>query len=94
MTQEEIERGFIKAGWELDGGFSEHLLVGEYDELSILAHRWVWGAEEPVFELCDRERDLAYWVEEIPTPQQAAALLEEHGGPPEEQRGNPYKQDE
>jgi hypothetical protein len=26
----------------------------------------------------------------IPTPRQAAVLLEEHGGPPEE-RGNPYK---
>jgi hypothetical protein len=35
-------------------------------------------------------RDLTYWVQEIPTPQQAAELLEEHGGPPEEDWGDSY----
>ncbi len=91
MTREEIEQGFIDAGWELDGGFSEHLIIGENGDQSIVAHRWAWGSEDPVFELSSKERDLTYWVREIPTPRQAGELLEEHGGPPEEEWGNPYK---
>jgi hypothetical protein len=34
---------------------------------------------------------MTYWVRAIPTPRQALVLLEEHGGPPEEERGNPLK---
>ena len=94
MTPEEIERCFVEAGWKLEDGFSGHLIVGEDENLSILAHKWVWGSDDPVFELGDGERSLTYWVRQIPTPQQAAKLLEEHGGPPEEERGNPYNQDE
>ena len=90
MTRGEIEQDFVEAGWEIDGGFSDHLLIGEDGDLSILAPRWVWGTDDPVFELCDRERNVSYWVREIPTPRQAALLLDEHGGPPEEERGNPY----
>ncbi len=93
MTREEIEQGFIDAGWELDDGFSGHLVVGEDSDLTILAHKWVWGTDGPVFELCDSERDLTYWVREIPTPRQAGELLEEHGGPPEEERGKPHELD-
>jgi hypothetical protein len=90
VTREEIEQNFVEAGWEIDGGFSDHLLIGEDGDLSILAPRWVWGTNDPVFELCDRERNVSYWVREIPTPRQAALLLDEHGGPPEQERGNPY----
>jgi hypothetical protein len=49
------------------------------------------GAYDPAFELLDRRRVMTYWVRVIPTPRQAAVLLEEYGGPPEEERGNPYK---
>ena len=91
MTREEIEQGLIDAGWELDGGFSGHLIIGESGDRSIVAHRWTWGSEDPVFELSSKERDLTYWVREIPTPRQAGELLEEHGGPPEAEWGNPYK---
>ena len=94
MSREEIEQAIEGAGWELDGGFSGHLIVGEDENLFILAHRWVWEIDDPVFELCDGERNLTYWVRVVPTPRQAAVLLEEHGGPPEEERGNPYKWDE
>ncbi len=40
-----------------------------------------------MFELVDRRRVLSYWVRVIPTPQQAAVLLEEQGGLPKEERG-------
>jgi len=39
MTKEEIEQAFVDAGWQLDSGFAEHLVVGlDNDRLSILAH--------------------------------------------------------
>jgi hypothetical protein len=90
VTREEIEQGFVDAGWELDGGFSGYLIIGEDEHLSIIAHRWMWGSDDPVFELSDGGRELTCWVQEIPTPQQAAELLEEYGGPPEEEWGDPY----
>ena len=93
-TREEIEQAIKDAGWRLDGGFAGDLLVGNDSTVSILAPRWVWGFDDPVFELWDEERNLSYWVREMPTPQQAKELLEAHGGPPEEERGNPYNRDE
>ena len=71
---------------------SEHLLVGNCGNLSILAYESVVETDEPAFELLDRGcsgRILTYWVRVIPTPRQAAVLLEEHGGLPEEERGYP-----
>ena len=93
MTSEEIEQGFASAGWEIDDGFSGHLVIGySGDNLSILFYRKMWRADdEPVFELLDHLRNVTYWVREIPTPRQAGELLEEHGRPPEEERGNPHK---
>jgi hypothetical protein len=94
MTREEIQQTFLDAGWQLDGSFDEHLLVGHDDgHLSVLAHGWVWETNDPIFELCDHEgeEDITYWVREVPTPQRAVELLREHGGPVEEERGNPYK---
>jgi len=73
------------AGWRLDGGFAEHLIVGYDGRASILAPRWVWERDDPVFQLCDELKDATYWVNEIPTPQQAVELLEEHGAPLEEE---------
>jgi len=90
MSREEIEQSFLEAGWELDGGFSGHLLVGEDTNVSILAHKRVWGEKEPVFELCDSERNLVYWVKVIPTPREAKELIEEHGQPVEEERDCSY----
>jgi hypothetical protein len=91
VTREEIERGLVDAGWELDGSFSDYLIVGEDGDLSILVPQWAWGMDDPLYELCDGEREITYWVREIPTPQQATMLLEEHGELPKEERGNPYK---
>ncbi len=84
MHKEEIEQSFANAGWDLNGSFEDHLLIGYCDDgLSILAHEEAWGTEEPFFELIDHERLLTYWVRgEIPSPQRALQLLEEHGQPP------------
>ncbi len=68
---------------------SEHLTVGNGGKLSILADGSCMGTDDPSFELLDRRRLLTYWVRVIPTPRQAAVLLEEHGGLPEEERGHP-----
>ncbi len=76
------------AGWRVTDDSSEHLLVGNCGKLTILAYESVIGTDDPAFELLDRRRVLTYWVRVIPTPRQAAVLLEEHGGLPEEQRGN------
>jgi hypothetical protein len=82
---EELQQSFANAGWALDGSFEDHLLIGYNDDgVSILAHKEAWGTDDPVFELLDHERMLTYWVREIPSPQQAQELLEEHGEPPEE----------
>ena len=85
MDREAIEHSFARAGWELDSSFAEYLIIGyNGNGLSILAYTQAREPEEPVFELIDHARNLTYGVQEIPTPQQAAQLLQEHGQPPEE----------
>jgi hypothetical protein len=85
VRREEIEQKFLDAGWDLDGSFEDYLLIGHDDErISLLAHREHWGTDDPLFELLDHEEMTTYWVNEVPTPQQAARLLQEHGKPPEE----------
>lgn len=84
VQREELEQKFLDAGWELDGSFEDHLLIGHDGErVSLLAHREHWGTDNPPFELLDHEQMISYWVDEVPTPRQAAQLLEEHGQPPE-----------
>jgi hypothetical protein len=90
--QREIERCFVDAGWRVTDDSSRRLMVGNRGKLSILAYESCIGADDPAFELLDRRRVMTYWVRVIPTPRQAAVLLEEHGGLPEEERGKPYKQ--
>jgi hypothetical protein len=84
VKPEEIQKRFLDAGWELDGSFEGYLLIGHDGErVSILAHREYWGTDKLSFELLDHEQMATYWVEEVPNPQQAAQLLEEHGQLPE-----------
>jgi len=87
VDPKEIEQSFANAGWELDGGFSGYLVIGyNRDGLSILAPEEACETDgDPIFELVDHERNVTYRVqEEIPTPQQARELLQEHGKSPEE----------
>lgn len=85
MNQAAVEQRFDSAGWELDGSFYKHLIIGYVDDLSIIAYLQTWETEDPKFQLCDHENGLSYWVREIPTPQQAAQLLKEHGEPLDEE---------
>lgn len=79
-----IERSLSGAGWDLDHSFEGYLVIGHDGErVSLLAHRELWGTDEPLFELLDHEEMTTYWVDEVPTPQQAVQLLKEHGQPPE-----------
>jgi hypothetical protein len=86
VLMEEIENRFTSAGWNLDGGFSDYLVIGYTDDgLSIVAGKEAWENDDhPVFELIDHERELTYGVHEIPTPQRAKKMLQEHGLPPGE----------
>ncbi len=87
MDTEAIEQSFASAGWEIDGSFSEYLIIGyNGNGLSILAYPEPRETtEDPVFELIDHERNLTYEVHEIPTPRKARELLQEHGQLAEEQ---------
>jgi hypothetical protein len=86
MANEELEESIASASWEIDDSFSGYLLIGEdsSNNVSIVVYLDGWDSDEPLFELVDHERDTTYWVREIPTPQQAAEMLWEHGKPPEE----------
>jgi hypothetical protein len=89
MDQEEIEQRLANAGWDLDGSFSEHLIIGcSGENISLLAHKEAWETDEPLFEIIDHQRLQSYWVREVPTPYQAAKLLEEYGHPPAEEGGD------
>ena len=81
----QIENSFTSAGWNLDGSFSEYLVIG-YDGngISILADKEAWETDETTFELIDHERDLTYTVQEVLTPRQAQEMLREHGQSPGE----------
>ena len=72
MERDEIKHRFVEAGLDLDDSFEDHLLIGHGGyRLSLLAHREYWGTDQPIFEILDHEEMSTYWVEEVPTPQQA-----------------------
>jgi hypothetical protein len=93
VTPEEIERSFVEAGWEVPG-HTRYPVVGNAGDLSIVAHeQYAQRSDDPVFEIVDGRRMLSYWVRVIITPRQANVLLDERGGPPEQERGNPHARD-
>jgi hypothetical protein len=84
VNREGIEQRFASAGWDLDGSFAEHLIIGyNGDGVSLLAHKEDWGTDDSIFEILDHEQMVNYWVTDIPTPHQAEQLVREHGKPPE-----------
>jgi hypothetical protein len=104
MLKYQVERGERDEQGRDRAGYDRHRLGAGRQFLGVpggwgrpspvnIGPQWAWGSADPAFELCDGERGLTYWVREIPTPRQATELLEEHGGLPEEERGNPRKND-
>jgi hypothetical protein len=85
LVKDRIDRELADAGWEPDGSFSELLSIGNSGELCVLVHRNTWETEEPTYELYDVWRNVSYWVPQVPTPERAAMLLEDHGEPHEEE---------
>ena len=83
MNREELEQRLARAGWNLDGSFSGYLLIGYTNDLSVLVPEEACETNDPIFEIIEHERNATYWVRELPTPQQAQELLEEHGQLPE-----------
>jgi hypothetical protein len=76
VSREEIERRFALSGWDLDGSFSDYLVIGySGEELSILAHKEVWQEGDPLFVILDHDNILSRWVHTVPTPMQARKLL-------------------
>jgi hypothetical protein len=67
-----VERDEIKHRF-VEAGWD---LDGSFEDHLLIDH--------PIFEILDHEEMSTYWVEEVPTPQQALQLLQEHGRPPEE----------
>lgn len=83
----------VKVGWKVDAGFLDQLVIGHDSVVSLLAYPSSWDDCDPAFEISHEEKNTTYWVREIPTPQRAIELIEENGGPPEEERGNPRSSD-
>jgi len=54
----ELEESIASAGWEIDDGFSGHLLIGDdsNNNLSVVAYLDGWHDDDPLFELLDHER--------------------------------------
>ena len=57
--EKEIESRFARAGWHLDGGFADHLVIGYSDEvgLSILARKEAWETEDDGLSILDYEEE-------------------------------------
>ena len=56
MHRKDIENRFASAGWHLDGGFEDYLVIGYSDDgLSILARKEAWEADEDGLSILDYE---------------------------------------
>ena len=86
MANKELEQHIARAGWKIDDGFSGHLVIGNdssSSDVSIVAYLDGWDSDDPLFELLDHGEMVSYWVGDVPTPQQARELLQEHGQLPQ-----------
>jgi hypothetical protein len=83
VEKKKLEQELVDAGWEVDHGFEQALLIGTAGNLSVLVPWWAWQSidTEPVYELYDVQSEKNCWVREVSTPLSAKTLLEEHGKP-------------
>lgn len=91
MMAEGIRQAFEAAGWEAGDPVGEEeaerlemVVRGEAGRYTITAHRSVLVLDNPVLELCDRDRSRVAWVRKVPTPERAAELLARYGVPADE----------
>ena len=78
-----IEAASWEAGEPIGEEEAERLKMvvrAEAGRYTITAHRSVLVLDEPILELCDRDRSLVAWVQD-PTPERAAELLAKYGAP-------------
>ncbi len=69
MNEQRLHQEVDSAGWEADGTFSEHLVIGNKGNLCLIIPSWVEGSDDPIYELYDVEKNHSYWVQYILTPQ-------------------------
>ncbi len=56
VHRKDIENSFARAGWHLDGGFEDYLVIGYSDDgLSILARKEAWEPDEDGLSILDYE---------------------------------------
>jgi hypothetical protein len=79
MTSREVTEAFERTGWAIRE-VSSGEVVGEAGRYVIRPDEKVLG-DETVFELCDEELDMKAYARRVPTPERAAALLDEYGVP-------------
>ena len=91
MVKERQAQGVANTSVDVEGIYPEPLAIGDDGDLNVSVRSWTWGSGGPEYELHDAEKNVSYWVLEMPSPQKAAELLREHGGPPEEERGKPHR---
>ncbi len=89
MTSGELTEAFERAGWAIRD-VSSGEVVGEAGRYAIRPDEKVLG-DETVFELRDEELDMKAYARRVPTPEQAAELLDRYGVPAEISEVTPGK---
>ena len=81
MRREEVEAAFASSGWETVERGDEDVLKADAGRYAISTRESLWQAAGPLFQLCDKERDVVVGVRKVPPPFRAAELLERYGVP-------------
>jgi hypothetical protein len=79
MTDAEAKEAFERTGWVIRD-VSSGEFVGESGKYAIRTDEKVLG-DETIFELRDEELDMKAYSRCVPTPEQAAELLDRYGVP-------------
>ncbi len=68
IDEGKIDQQLVDAGWVTNGSCSEHLAIGESEDLCVLVHRSTWETDEPSYRglsewaFCQRRHVRAYQV--------------------------------
>jgi len=60
-----LEREVASAGWVIESGYSENLIIGNAGDLCILLPERSWQGADTEYELYDVEKNVACWVRAI-----------------------------